>query len=58
MKKSKRSTKSKNPTSERRRLVLRREAIAVLSPPQLTEVAGGVGECTYYSGCPPWKNEG
>ena len=39
--------------SQHRKLVLRREAIAVLTPPQLAEAAGGDGGCTYFSGCPP-----
>jgi hypothetical protein len=54
----KKSKKQPNKTLERRRLVLRREAIAVLTPPQLSEVAGGDPECTYFSGCPPWKDQG
>jgi hypothetical protein len=47
--------KTPNKTSHHRKLVLRREAIAVLTPPQLTKVLGGEVEinCTYYSGCPP-----
>jgi hypothetical protein len=47
--------KTTNKTSQYRKLVLRGEAIVVLTPPQLTKVAGGdlVINCTYYSGCPP-----
>jgi hypothetical protein len=49
--------KTTNKTSQHRKLVLRREAITVLTPPQLTKVPGGdpEGGCTYYSGCPPWE---
>ena len=46
----------KNPTikpSQHRRLVLRREIITVLDPPQLGKVAGGIVDCTYFSGCHP-----
>jgi hypothetical protein len=46
--------KTTNKTSQPRKLVLRREAITVLTPPQLTKVPGG-DACTYYSGCPPWE---
>jgi hypothetical protein len=48
--------KKKTPkTSQHRKLVLRSEAIAVLTPPQLAEVVGG--DCTYFSGCPPWQTD-
>jgi hypothetical protein len=43
--------KSTNKTSQHRKLVLRRESIAVLTPPQLSKVAGGDPECTYFSTC-------
>jgi hypothetical protein len=47
--------KTTNKTSQHRKLVLRREGITVLTPPQLTKVPGAEGTCTYYSGCPPWE---
>ncbi|HET7499769.1 MAG TPA: class I lanthipeptide [Kofleriaceae bacterium] len=48
--------KSSNRTTERKKLALRREVIVVLTPLQLTDVAGGEeldGGCTYFSSCRP-----
>jgi hypothetical protein len=38
-----------------RRLVFRRETITVLTPPELSKIAGGTEAlpCTYFSGCHP-----
>jgi|GEM_PF-4549239 len=39
-----------------RKLILRREALVALTPPQLTRVAGGLldqGGDTYWHPCPP-----
>jgi hypothetical protein len=49
--------KSQNKTAQHRRLALRSEAIAVLTPPELKKVAGtDDAPCTYYSSCRPSEN--
>jgi hypothetical protein len=50
--------KSQNKTAQHRRLALRSEAIAVLTPPELKKVGGANEEapCTYYSSCRPSEN--
>ena len=56
--------KPTNKTTQRRRLVLGRETIAVLTPLQLGRVVAGLeegdddGDCSYLNTCDPTQNGG